>query len=133
MLLKGNEESWYNDFVYVPQEPHIFAGKLEENVAMSESYDESRMGKVLTLTGLGRLSGRDISNETVSGGERQRIALARALYSEREWIFMDEPTNNLDRNTVMWLKKFILSTDKAFVYVTHEKEMLETAGDVLYM
>ena len=133
MLLKGNEESWYHDFVYVPQEPHIFAGKLEENVAMSESYDENRMGKVLALTGLGRLAGRDISNETVSGGERQRIALARALYSEREWIFMDEPTNNLDRNTVMWLKDFISSTDQAFVYVTHEKEMLETAGDVLYI
>lgn len=83
------------------------------------------------FTGLERLAGKKIANQSVSGGERQRIALARALYCGRDWIFMDEPTNNLDADTVTWIKEFIRKTDRALVFVTHDRELMEEAQEVI--
>jgi ATP-binding cassette subfamily F protein uup len=98
---------------------------------MSEEYNAEQIRQVIALTGLGRLAGKEISNGSVSGGERQRIALARALYCGRDWIFMDEPTNNLDADTVEWLKDFICSTDRTLVFVTHDRGLAGEAEAVI--
>lgn len=129
--LKGREEEWFRNFGYVPQEPFLFDESLEENIAMSEDYNLEKMEQVIALTGLKTLAGRKLSNTSVSGGERQRLALARALYCERDWIFMDEPTNNLDADTVRWLNDFIMETDKALVFVTHDKKLMEKAENII--
>lgn len=98
---------------------------------MSEDYNEEQIRQVIALTGLGRLAGKEISNDSVSGGERQRIALARALYCGRDWIFMDEPTNNLDADTVEWLKDFIRRTDRTLVFVTHDRGLAGEAEEII--
>lgn len=56
--------------------------------------------------------------------------IARALYCGREWIFMDEPTNNLDVDTVKWLKDFITKIDRRLVFVTHDSEPVEGAQEI---
>lgn len=129
--LKGREEEWFHCFGYIPQEPFLFSESLERNIAMSEEYNAEQIRQVIALTGLGRLAGKEISNGSVSGGERQRIALARALYCGRDWIFMDEPTNNLDADTVEWLKDFICSTDRTLVFVTHDRGLAGEAEAVI--
>ena len=131
--LRGREEEWFSRFGYVPQEPFLFRETLEENIAMAVDYDRGRMEEAIAMTGLGRLAGKTVSNESVSGGERQRIALARALYCRREWIFMDEPSNNLDADTVKWLKEFIAGTDRRLVYVTHDRELMEGAERMIVL
>lgn len=129
--LKGREDEWFHCFAYIPQEPFLFAESLERNIAMSEDYNDEAVRQLTALTGLSRLVGKEISNDSVSGGERQRIALARALYCGREWFFMDEPTNNLDADTIEWLKDFIHRTDKTLVFVTHDRGLAEEAEEVI--
>lgn len=127
MDLRGNEESWFQKYAYVSQNTMIFEGTLEENIAMSEKFDDVRMKKIIRETDLNHLLGRIVKKEDVSGGERQRISIARALYSEREWLLLDEPDKHLDSDTLQWLENFIKETDRKLVYVTHSDELKEYA------
>lgn len=129
--LKENEEEWFKKFSYIPQNPYVFDASLAENIAMSECYNEDAVNQVIELTGIAYLSNRDISNTSVSGGERQRIALARAIYSGRDWSFMDEPTNNLDKETINWLQNFISQTEKTLIFITHDKSTADKAQEIL--
>jgi len=66
----------------------------------------------------------------LSGGEQQRVAIARLYLKESDYIFADEPTGNLDvknRNIVFELLKKLNQMGKAVVYVTHDLELAEMA------
>ena len=71
----------------------------------------------------------------LSGGEQQRVAVARALINEPSIIFADEPTGNLDSQNSTALHNLFLKLNKdfntTFLIVTHNKELSELA-DVLY-
>jgi ABC transport system ATP-binding/permease protein len=62
---------------------------------------------------------------TRSGGQRKRIALARALLDEVEVLILDEPTNHLDVEAVEWLEDELLSSPAAIVLVTHDRYLLD--------
>jgi len=67
----------------------------------------------------------------LSGGEQQRVAIARLYLKESDYIFADEPTGNLDaknRDTVFELLKTLNEMGKAIVYVTHDLELAEKAN-----
>jgi lipoprotein-releasing system ATP-binding protein len=73
----------------------------------------------------------------LSGGEQQRVAVARALMNEPEIILADEPTGNLDSNTAQQfhelIKKLRVEFDQTFVMVTHNKELADLADRKLVM
>jgi lipoprotein-releasing system ATP-binding protein len=73
----------------------------------------------------------------LSGGEQQRVAVARALINDPQVIFADEPTGNLDSNTAADLHNLILdlrsSFNQTFVIVTHNKELATLADRTLTM
>jgi energy-dependent translational throttle protein EttA len=73
---------------------------------------------------------RDV--ETLSGGERRRVALCRLLLSAPDLLLLDEPTNHLDAESVWWLERFLAEYKGTVVAVTHDRYFLDNvAGWIL--
>ncbi|MDQ3577215.1 MAG: ABC-F family ATP-binding cassette domain-containing protein [Actinomycetota bacterium] len=70
--------------------------------------------------------GLDSPVDTMSGGERRRVALAAALVQELDLVVLDEPTNHLDVEGVQWLAAHLIASGTALVVVTHDRWFLDT-------
>src|SRR5205823_5645125 len=70
---------------------------------------------------------REIS--TLSGGEKRRVALCRAIISQPDLLILDEPTNHLDTESIEWLGEFLQSYPGAFLMVTHDRYFLDSITD----
>lgn len=66
--------------------------------------------------------------EELSGGERRRLALARALLGNPDVLLLDEPTNHLDTNTIDWLEDHLSRFTGAVIMVTHDRYLLESVA-----
>ena len=89
--------------MFLPQRPHLPIGTLRAAIsypAEEGSFPDDQIREALELVGLGSLASRldesDHWQQYLSGGEQQRLALARALLQRPDWIFLDEATAGLD-------------------------------------
>ena len=93
----------------------------------SESQMTKRINEVLTAVGMDRKIHK--MPHQLSGGEQQRIAIARSLLNEPEVIIADEPTGNLDNETADGIMKLLTGINKekgtAIVMVTHNRQIFE--------
>lgn len=72
--------------------------------------------------------------ETLSGGQRRRIELARILFSNAETMILDEPTNHLDLDSVVWLRDFLKTYKGGLIVISHDVELVgETVNRVFYL
>ncbi len=79
-----------------------------------------------------RLPEGDRDVQTLSGGERRRVALCRLLLSAPDLLLLDEPTNHLDAESVLWLERFLADYKGTVVAVTHDRYFLDNvAGWIL--
>jgi ABC transport system ATP-binding/permease protein len=62
---------------------------------------------------------------TLSGGQRKRVALARALIDPADLLILDEPTNHIDADTIAWLEEYLLTVPGALLMVTHDRYFLD--------
>jgi ATP-binding cassette subfamily F protein uup len=76
------------------------------------------------LTKLG-ITDFDAPVSTLSGGQRKRVALARALIDRADLLVLDEPTNHIDAETVDWLEEYLMTTPGALLMVTHDRYFLD--------
>jgi len=72
--------------------------------------------------------------ETLSGGQRRRIELARILFSDAQTMLLDEPTNHLDADSITWLRSFLKNYGGGLVVISHDVDLIEeTVNKVLYL
>jgi len=100
----------------------------------SDPHDWENMAKALEL--LGKLDFREEEGrgpetlvESLSGGWKKRVALARELMKEPDLLILDEPTNHLDVEGIYWLEDFLRSSSFATLIVTHDRFFLDNACD----
>ncbi len=63
--------------------------------------------------------------ESLSGGLRKRVALARSIVSDPDLLILDEPTNHLDADSVQWLQDYLMNSSKGLLLVTHDRYFLD--------
>lgn len=100
----------------------------------SDYYDKiNNLYKYLELISLSE----DILKQkiiTLSGGEKVKISILKLLLNEYDILFLDEPTNDLDIETLEWLEQFINNTNKPIMYVSHDETLLaNTANMILHL
>ncbi|MFT4188001.1 MAG: ABC-F family ATP-binding cassette domain-containing protein [Aeromicrobium sp.] len=72
--------------------------------------------------------------ETLSGGQRRRIELARILFSDAEIMLLDEPTNHLDADSITWLRGFLQNYSGGLIVISHDVDLIEeTVNKVFYL
>lgn len=106
---------------------------VEHNLKIALEYQKranknSAMKEALEFVGLRGMMKKKIYQ--LSGGEQQRVALARVYLKQADYIFADEPTGNLDlknRDKVFGLLKKMNDEGKAIIFVTHDKELAKQA------
>lgn len=113
---------------YLPQNPEFRMGATVISAVMDGvSADVRELKDYEARSILMRLGIADCEAkvETLSGGQRKKVALAAALVRPCELLILDEPTNHLDNEMVTWLEKQLQSFQGALVMVTHDRYFLE--------
>jgi ATP-binding cassette subfamily F protein uup len=113
---------------YVPQDPVFPTGHTVDGVvlaALTGVDEEDRPGRLAhALSRSGFADGR-AAVDTLSGGWRKRLAIARELAAAPDILLMDEPTNHLDVEGILWLEDLLTERSRAFLVVSHDRYFLE--------
>lgn len=120
----------------VPQAPALRDGTVRDNVTIGprlrgESVSEERLTAVLDAVGLGGYADRDAGD--LSGGEAQRVAIARTVINEPAVLLLDEPTASLDSEAEAEVERLLAdllaSGERTVVLVTHDGRQAERLAD----
>lgn len=145
-LIEYDEASWFEQVSYITQHPYIFAGTFAENIAIGAGRSVSRteIERAAEEAGLAEVAAQfEQGFDTVvgeggrglSGGEKQRLALARAFLKRPALILFDEPTVGLDLHTERILQRSIaaLAETATMITVAHRLHTIRNADKLLFM
>lgn len=136
----GEEVEIMPQVAYVPPEDYLLSGTVAENIVMNEenlgmprleaaASDANILEFVESLpNGFDSLIGE--SGGTVSSGQAQRFAIARAIYKQAPVIIFDEPTANLDAQSIEQFKLIARQLDKICIIVTHDESTISICDKV---
>jgi ATP-binding cassette subfamily C protein LapB len=130
---------------YVPQDVMLFYGSVRDNIALGAPFaDDAAVLRAAEIAGVTEFINRHPSGfdmpvgergEGLSGGQRQSIAVARALLLDPPVLVLDEPTNSMDNSSEERFKTKLgeIIKDKSLILVTHRASLLSLVDRVLVM
>jgi len=136
--IKDNLNMWKLNIGIVPQNIYLFSGTIKDNIVFGEEedlYNHERALDSIKQTGLSeKFNLNDTVTENalnISGGEKQRIAISRALYNERKILIFDEPTSALDTVSKNKIEELIirLSQDRFIFVISHDNSFLSSKSE----
>lgn len=105
----------------IDKEKHLIS--LNEQMDARNAWQlESDAKSILTKLGINDIS---LKVNTLSGGQRKRIALASALINPVDLLILDEPTNHIDNETIVWLEQYLYKRKGALLMITHDRYFLD--------
>ncbi len=121
------------DMGFLPQNPEFTAGDpiiesiLRDNEGRPHLWDmESQAKSMLTRVGIFDF---DAKVETLSGGQRKRVALVSTLMADTDLLILDEPTNHLDSEMADWLEEYLKKFRGAILMITHDRYFLDSVAN----
>lgn len=126
----------YDNISYVPQKPVFFEGSIKENTTLFETKENEDIALALSFSEIenrvfelegGSEYKTDRNLRSFSGGEKQRLSLARGILTKKKIILLDESTSALDINTFEKIEKKLLNSDLTIISIAHRlnKEIIE--------
>ncbi len=128
------------DISFLPQESAIFGKNLSENILLGREDLREKLDEILRRVNISecffnnkRMS--EIACESMSGGEKRKINIARTLISNSSLVLMDEFENTLDNETKIMIQDYILEQGKLIICITHssDEEFLNKMDEIIYL
>lgn len=119
-IVKGRDVT----VTYLPQTPEFQENDTIVNYVLRGTRESTEAQAKMILTKLG-MTDYDADIFKLSGGQKKRVALARALVEPTEVLILDEPTNHLDNEMVIWLEQYIKQFKGELIMVTHDRYFLD--------
>ncbi|MBR6056588.1 MAG: ATP-binding cassette domain-containing protein [Victivallales bacterium] len=122
-ILEGAQDILRLMNLYEHPTPGTDIHDLERKITARDGWNlESRIDMLLSS-----LAAPDANRliDNLSGGEKRRVGLCRALLDYPDLLLLDEPTNHLDAETIAWLENYILKSKGTVLYVTHDRAFLD--------
>ncbi len=125
------------EVVMLPQTPIIYEGSIKDNLLIGIDFSEKKIPNddelLVVLKSIGIDKNLDDLPENLSGGEKQRLAIARVLLLKPEVLLLDEPSSALDEknelNIISLITTYIRDYDKTLIIVTHSKKVSSIFAD----
>jgi ABC-type multidrug transport system fused ATPase/permease subunit len=144
-LTLNNINSWHSKITHVPQRIYLTDESIVNNILFgcdNSKVDNNKLERSIHITDLvleikefeeSKCSNIGERSAKISGGQAQRIAIARALYKNSEIIILDESTNALDKNSEYKILKAIKNEylNKNFIIITHREDLLKFCDKII--
>lgn len=141
--LYESRESWFKNISYVQQDIFLLDESIRYNITLQNelAYNQSRLNEVDKILNLekyfidlpNKLSSKVGTNGiSLSGGQKQIISIARALYKDSGVLIFDEPTSAMDANNSLLIKNLILKlkNNKTIILITHDRTLFADLFDM---
>jgi ATP-binding cassette, subfamily F, member 3 len=119
--------------------PDIYEKTLKKYSSLQSAFEEkggyayeAKIRRALTGLGLGGIDWKATPVQSLSGGQKTRVALAKLLLEEPDLLILDEPTNYLDMDATSWLEQMLANYPGALLLVSHDRYFLDRLVTIIY-